>query len=354
MEIRSRFPSERSLIQSQIPSPSLVITVDTEPDDQWAPARTDGTLPDFTFANTRGLGPLIDACRGLGAPVTWMTSWAVARDEESARVLARARDEGDEIAGHLHGWETPPFIAVDRASRPFIGEYPPELRLAKHRSLLAAHEEAFGARPVSYRAGRWGVDALELQHLAELGYEIDSSVAPGIDFRDRAGLHQPGPDFRRFLTAEPPRPVRAGPLWEVPASLVLPGMLGRGPVATALARAAANRDPGAPGRRLLTRLLAGLSLQQLVWIRPLRHPRPVLVAGTRACIEWGAPIVNVMFHSSEAFVGTSPLSRRTEDVERLLGDLAAIVETAKSLGAVPRTLRDAVAVHTTNSTQSSS
>ncbi len=102
-------------------TPSLVITVDTEPDDQWAPPRPDGTLPPFTFANTRGLAPLIDACRRLEAPVTWMTSHGVARDEESARVLGRARDEGDEIAGHLHGWETPPFIAVDRASRPFIG-----------------------------------------------------------------------------------------------------------------------------------------------------------------------------------------------------------------------------------------
>ncbi|HSS50388.1 MAG TPA: hypothetical protein VLX28_15735, partial [Thermoanaerobaculia bacterium] len=334
--------------------PSLVITVDTEPDDQWAPPRPDGTLPPFTFANTRGLARLIDVCRALSAPVTWLTSHAVAEDEASARVLARARDEGDEIGGHLHGWETPPFLAVDRSSRPFIGEYPPELRLAKHRSLLAAHEAAFGARPVSYRAGRWGIDALELQHLAELGYEIDSSLAPGIDFRDRAGLHQPGPDFRRFLTPEPPSPVRAGPLWEVPASLVLTGALGRGPAATALARAAANRDPGAPGRRSLSRLLAALALQELIWIRPLRHPRPALVAATRACLEWGAPIVNVMFHSSEAFAGTSPLSRRPEDVERLLGDLAAIVETAKSLGAVPRTLRDAVAVHTAASTQTRS
>lgn len=331
------------------PPPSLVITVDTEPDDQWAPPRADGTLPPFTFANTRGLGRLIDACRGLGAPVTWMTSWAVARDAESARVLGHARDEGDEIAGHLHGWETPPFIAVDRTSRPFIGEYPPELRLDKHRALLAAHEEAFGARPASYRAGRWGVDALELQHLAELGYQIDSSLAPGIDFRDRSGLHQPGPDFRRFLRADPPRPVRAGPLWEVPASLVLTGALGRGPAATALARAAANRDPNALDRRPLARLLAAFGLQELIWIRPLKHPRPALVAATRACLEWGAPIVNVMLHSSEAFAGTSPLSRRPEDVERLLGDLAAIVTAARSLGAVPGTLRDAVAAHTATS-----
>src|ERR1700704_5558798 len=108
--IRSRLSGRDALVK-----PSLVITVDTEPDDQWAPPRPDGTLPPFTFANTRGLARLIEVCRGLSAPVTWLTSHGVAQDEASARVLGRARDEGDEIGGHLHGWETPPFSAVDRS-----------------------------------------------------------------------------------------------------------------------------------------------------------------------------------------------------------------------------------------------
>ncbi|MGA8809034.1 MAG: hypothetical protein WB973_14245, partial [Thermoanaerobaculia bacterium] len=53
--------------------------------------------------------------------------------------------------------------------------------------------------------------------------------------------------------------------------------------------------------------------------------------------------INVMFHSSEAFAGTSPLSRRQEDVDRLHGDLDAVLATACARGAVARTLRDAVA-----------
>jgi hypothetical protein len=279
---------------------SLVFTVDTEPDDQWAPPLADGTLPPFAFANTRGLGPLVDYFHERALPVTWMTSWSIAADPESARVLRDAAAHGDEIAGHLHGWETPPFLASDARQRSFIGEYDADVRLAKHRQLLAAHEEAFGARPVSYRAGRWGVDALELAHLAQLGYRIDSSVPPGIDFRDRRG-----PDFTSYAS-DAPRPWREEPLWEVPASVVR------------------------------------VTPQKLTWIRPLRHPRAELVEATHVLLERGAPIVNVMFHSSEAFVGTSPISRTREEVERLYGDLDGIVDAARAHGAVGRTLRDAV------------
>jgi hypothetical protein len=325
---------------------SLVFTVDTEPDDQWSTALPDGSLPHFTFANTRGLNRLKDFFRKHDAPVTWMTSYSVARDPESARVLRAASEENDEIAGHLHGWETPPFAAFDRTSRPFIGEYDSAMRLAKHRSLLAAHGDAFGALPVSYRAGRWGVDALELQHLSELGYLIDSSVPPGIDFRDRAGLRQLGPDFRSYLKRGGLHPHRAGALWEAPASIVPVGLLNDGAAAMAIARAAARRDEGSSAARVLSGALARLRLHRLIWIRPLKHPRAQLVQATHALLRRGVPLVNVMFHSSEAFAGTSPLSRRAEDVERLYADLEAIIIAARAHGARPRTLRDAVSTLT--------
>ena len=319
-------------------TPSLVFTIDTEPDDQWAPLRPDGSLPPFTFANTRGLGPLIEFFRRRELPVTWLVSYAVARDAESAALLGHAAREGDEIGGHLHGWETPPFAPFDGASRPFIGEYDEPLRWAKHRELVAAHEGAFGARPVSYRAGRWAVDETERRHIARLGYSIDSSIPPGIDFRDRLGLAASGPDFRSEMSAVP-TPRRNGALWEVPVSIVLVGPLAG---AVGLARAAARRDGPSALPRALGRALAATRLQDVIWLRPLKHPRAQLIGATHALLERGAPIVNVMFHSSEAFPGTSPASRRPEDVERLYGDLDAIIDTARARGAEGRTLREAV------------
>jgi hypothetical protein len=233
----------------------------------------------------------------------------------------------------------PAVHALRPGQPPFIAEYDEPLRLAKHRALVAAHEDAFGARPLSYRAGRWGVDAIELAHIARLGYTIDSSIPPGIDFRDRAGLAARGPDFRAHMSATP-EPRRVGPLWQVPASIVPIGPLAG---ATSLARVAARRDGRSAPARTLCRVLAATGLQEVIWIRPLKHPRAKLVQATRALLRRGASIVNVMFHSSEAFPGTSPLSRRPEDVERLCGDLDAIIEAARAHGAVGRTLREAVA-----------
>jgi hypothetical protein len=44
---------------------SLVLTIDTEPDDQWSRGARE-----LTFANTRGLRRFIDFLRRLGAPAT--------------------------------------------------------------------------------------------------------------------------------------------------------------------------------------------------------------------------------------------------------------------------------------------
>ncbi|MBA2594169.1 MAG: hypothetical protein M3495_19060 [Pseudomonadota bacterium] len=322
---------------------SLVITVDTEPHDQWAPP-VGGRLPPFTFANTRGLDRLKDHLHGLGVPVTWMTSYGVARDARSAVVLRRAAAEGDEIAGHLRGWETPPFVEMDQGARPFIYEYPQRTRFEKHQSLVAAHEDAFGARPVSYRAGRWALDAIELEHLAVLG---DSSIPPGIDFRDRSGLRALGPDFRRHLCAGPAQPYRAGPLWEVPVSITPAGLFGTGAVGAGVARLAGGRGPADQISRWAYRALDATGLHRLVWVRPLKHPRSLLVAAARSLVRQGARIINVMFHSSEAFVGTSPVSRTEGDVIRLYDDLTAIVIAVHQAGVVPRTLRDATTLGST-------
>jgi hypothetical protein len=145
--------------------------------------------------------------------MTWMTSSSVARDRESAGPLRQAAREGDEIAGHLHGWEAPPFADIDRTSRPSLDEHDPAPRPAKHRSLLEALHDAIVPAPASDRSGRWGTDAPEIERLGRLGYRIDSGLAPGIDFRDRGGFRQLGPDVRRHLTAPPLGPHRVGSMW---------------------------------------------------------------------------------------------------------------------------------------------
>lgn len=322
-------------------APSLVITIDTEPDNQWV-MPSGGSPPPLTFANTRGLSRLIESLRRWGTPATWLTCYSVARDPESAGLLREAARDGDEIGAHLHAWETPPLTGADARAHPYIYEYDPEIRSAKLASLTGVLADTFGAAPRSHRAGRWGIDDQEHRHLAEAGYRIDTSVVPGFDFGPSIGLSRGGPDFRRHLDGGIPTPHREGQLWEVPVTTTTVGTLGSGSAPAALARALHGRSP-LPARAARKALeVAGLS--RLVWLRPLAHPREHLVRAARAVIARGVPIVNVMFHSSEAFEGTSPRSRTRDDVERFYADMEAIVrEVARPGGATPRTLSGALA-----------
>jgi len=317
-----------------------VVTIDTEPDNQWdMPAG--GVAPPLTFANTRGLGRLVDFLRGLGVRATWLTSYSVARDRESVQQLRAAAEQGDEIGGHLHAWETPPLTDADARGHGYIYEYEERTRREKLRHLNAALEEAFGDRPASYRAGRWGIDDLGYRHLEEQGYAIDSSVVPGHTFHGSPGIGRGGPDFRSRLTGRPAAPYRIGRLWEVPVSTTTIGGLGSGPVPAALARAVWHS--GGIAARVARKTLTVSRLTRLVWVRPLAAPRDDLVRAALSLLSAGAPVINVMFHSSEAYPGTSPKTRTREGVDRFYGDLDAVVRTLMGTGrVVPSTLRESV------------
>lgn len=322
--------------------PSLVLTVDVEPDNQWTLPAPGGPVPPLEFRNTRGLTRLLDFLRARGMKATWLTSWSVARDERSARLLREGRDAGDEIGAHLHAWETPPFAAADDRAHPYLYEYEIATQREKLAALCIALREAFGGSPVSYRAGRWGIDDTGLSLLGEAGFRIDTSVVPGHDFGGSRGLARGGPDFRKRLEGGPQRPWRAGGVWQVPASTRPLGALGAGSVGARLARMTHN----ATGRagRAARRVLARAGLCRLVWLRPLAHPAEDLAAAAQALVADGVPILNVMFHSSEAFEGTSPRTPGAEQVDRFYEHLAAIADAVLRDGrAVPETLREAVA-----------
>src|SRR3546814_6885075 len=91
---------------------------------------------------------------------------------------------------HLHPWVNPPFQEVVNATNSYPGNLPPELEHAKLAALTEAIAGAFGARPVVYKAGRYGVGPATAGILEALGYRIDVSVVPFTDFSDDGG-----PDF---------------------------------------------------------------------------------------------------------------------------------------------------------------
>ena len=258
------------------------------------------------------------------------------------RRLRNAAQEGDEIGGHLHAWETPPLTEADARGHAYTDEYGEETRREKLRHLNAALGDAFGV-PARRAIVRGAGASMEIgyRHLEEAGYTIDSSVVPGHTFHGSPGISRGGPDFRSRLTGRPAIPYRVGGLLEVPVSVTTIGALGSGVLPAALARSVWHGSGLAA--RAARKALSGSRLTRLVWVRPLAAPRADLVAAGLSLLSAGAPVINVMFHSSEAFQDTSPKTRTREGLDRFYGDLEAVVCALLGTGrVVPSTLREAV------------
>jgi hypothetical protein len=310
--------------------PALLVGIDTEGDNQWsADARRDQR-----FENIYALPRLHALFRRHGIRPTYVITHPVARDPASAEVLRELRVSGTcEIGAHHHAWETPPCTAEDVQRHPYALQLPLEQFDAQLAALTDAIEAAVGERPVSYRSGRFGFSAAHVSSLEKAGYTIDSSVAPLF-----YEAHKGGPDFADaplepwFLAYDHPTRPGTSQLLELPISCALDRAW---PKALALAWARAPRNYATK------RVLKKLGVTRLMWLRPSYSSLDDMRALARRLAAAGVPLLNLLFHSSEAIVGGSPYNRTRAELdafcERLEGFLAYAVG---ELGAVPMTFRE--------------
>lgn len=300
--------------------PLLAVTIDTEEEGRWG-----GGYPreGHTCANIAWLEKLEPLRKEYGLRATYLVTDPVARDAAARdRLAGFVSRERSEIGAHLHPWCTPPYEEIDRTVT-YAGNLPHALLRAKLGGLTDTIERAFGVRPVSYRAGRWGISASTLSALETLGYQVDSSVVPLHWEYGNGGpssLSAPAVPYRPG-TADPMSPGQAR-LLEVPASVVMTGPFG--PAA------------GFIGRRLRPFPGFGRILDALgrCWLRPSWGDPELLKRATRRCLIEGHPVINVMFHSSELMPGASPYVRDAAGLELFLARLRAIIETALQSGGV--------------------
>lgn len=308
----------------------LLVGIDTESDNQWDLRARERP----TFENLYALPALHARLRAHGVRPTYVITYPVARDRRSADVLRELKDSGTcEIGSHHHAWETPPCRPEDMRRHPYASWLPPQDFEHQLDALTNAVEEAVGERPVSYRSGRFGFAASHVAALERRGYLVDSSIAPL--FQE---AHKKGPDFSDaplhpyFLSYdEVTRPGTSNVL-ELPLSAALNRRVPR-PLALAYARA--------PGQYMTRRVLRALGLAHVMWLRPSYSSSEDMVALATRVSEAGEPLLNLLFHSSEAIVGGSPYNTTQAELDAFFGRLAQFLEFAtEQLGAVPLTFRE--------------
>jgi hypothetical protein len=311
-------------------APALLVAIDTEGDNQWSAAQRRHQ----TFDNLYALDKLHDFFERHGVRPTYVITHPVASDSRSAEVLRSLLSRGTcEIGAHHHAWETPPFSPDDVDRHPYALSLPLSQFDAQLSSLTSAIESAVGVRPVSYRSGRFGFSAAHVSSLERAGYVVDSSVAPLF-----YEAHKQGPDFvgaplaPYFLSYDDATRPGSSNLLELPISAALNRNL-PSVIEHVYARAPWNYTT----KRVLR--LAGVA--RVRWLRPSYSSADDMIALAKQVIGRGAPILNLLFHSSEAIVGGSPYNRSQGELDSFFERLGRVLTFCrKEVGAEPMTFAE--------------
>ncbi|HEX2763004.1 MAG TPA: polysaccharide deacetylase family protein [Allosphingosinicella sp.] len=237
--------------------------------------------------------------RARGVACVYLVDHPIATDPASVEMLRGWQDAGEcAIGTQLHPWVNPPHDEEVTTFNSFTGNLPIELERAKILSLTETIEGAFGRRPTTYRAGRYGVGANTARLLADAGYAADLSVRALFGYGEEGG-----PDFTRVK----PSPFRVGPagLIALPLSAAYVGGLRN---AGGVLYAAAGRVP--KGRGVLSRL----GLLNRVPLTPEGVPLEEAKAAVRALLADGQRWLSLSFHSPSVEPGHTPFVRSREDL----------------------------------------
>lgn len=312
----------------------FIVTIDTEEDD-WnggqsigSPVTNVARVPDFQAL-----------CDRYEIRPTYLLTYPITQDSAAARLFRGLCMQGTcEIGVHCHPWNTPPFEEELTQANSMLCNLPADLQFKKIETLDRAVHEAVGVKPLSFRAGRWAYSAQIAQHLITLGYKVDTSVTPYMNW-----AHLYGPDFWEYplhphwiqLPNTQP-PITNGTLLEIPATI---GVLGwSSPLAEKIWKRISNGNlavfKGAG-------LLAALGIMRKVWFSPEIVDGPTMISLITQLRRQGHHCFNMVFHSSSLKAGLTPFVQTPEEESRLLQRMEEVFRYVRSEGIRPVTLAEA-------------
>jgi hypothetical protein len=311
--------------------PTLSVVIDTEEEFDWA-APFDARA---TATQNIKYQPLAQEIMDRhGVIPTYVVDYPVADTPSAASVLRAIADSGRcEIGAHLHPWVNPPHEGPIDEFTSYPGNLPENLEREKLSRLAARIEESFGRRPRIYKAGRYGLGPASFRIIADLGFEIDTSIVPHTDF----SLHQ-GPDFTSF----PSVPMK-GPhgLTVLPLSVHFVGRL------ASLGDAIYPSICAPSGAKLkIPAAFSRLGFLERLRLSPEGFALDDMIRQTRSALASGERYFMLTYHSSSLLPGKNSYVRSEEERRQFLsrigdyfsfflqecnGEMASISEVAGRL-----------------------
>ena len=188
------------LLSKQVPikilesePPKLIIVIDTEEEFDWSdePSRQANAVSAMT--KIERVQSIFD---DYSVVPCYVVDYPVASNEEGYGLLREIhRRGGCEIGAHLHPWVNPPYDEELSRYNTFPGNLTKSQERDKLNALCSRIKETFEIQPIIYKAGRYGVGPNTTNILEELGFEIDLSICPPVDYTSDGG-----PDFSDFVS----------------------------------------------------------------------------------------------------------------------------------------------------------
>jgi hypothetical protein len=324
----------KPLVLSVGAQPILLVVVDTEENFDWNAAYSSSSTAVHGMRQIERLQATFDR---FGIKPIYMIDYAVASQPEGYGTLAEiARSGRCEIGAHLHPWVNPPVTEEVCVRNTYPCNLPPELEAEKLKALTAAIEANLGVRPVSYKAGRYGIGAATPGILRDQGYHIDLSIVPTRDYSSDGG-----PDFRAFHDTSPFWIDHEGGLLELPfTTSFIGGLSNQGGALFRVIDGGLGKSLHLPG------VFARLGLMNQVNLTPEGVTLTEAKALTRHLLASGDRVFTLAFHSTSLTPGSTPYVRDEAQLTKFYTWLEAYFDFfAGEIGGVfmtPRALYEAV------------
>lgn len=293
--------------------PRLVVIIDTEEEFDWEAPFDRGAT---SVESVRHIGRCQRIFDDFGVHPVYVVDFPVASQPAGFEPVREVVESGGATVGaHLHPWVSPPFDEVLSRGNSFAGNLPRELERAKLSRLADEIERSFGARPLVYKAGRYGFGPRTAEILVAEGFEVDVSWCPPFDFSAEGG-----PDYSttschpRWLDDE-------HRLLEIPCTGAWVGLLSRhaGPLGARSQRPLAQRLK-------LPALLSRSGLLERLFLSPEGYTLRELVRLTRHLCGRGLRLFTLSFHSPSLEPGNTGYVRDRAELDTFLDTLRGYLE----------------------------
>lgn len=285
-------------------APQLIVVIDTEEEFDWSQPVDRSNM---SVVHMDWIARCQDIFNEYQIKPCYVIDYPIVSQEIGCRLLKNYHQQGQcEIGAHLHPWVNPPFTESLTPSHTYPGNLPAPLEYEKLKNLKALIDSEFSQNTTIYKAGRYGFGPRTEHILQQLGFTIDLSVCPPVDYRADGG-----PDYRTYTD----RPFWFGEqkLLEIPVTGGFVGSAGRfSPAIYQLAQQLkAAKLPG---------ILSRLGIVDRLMLSPEGFSSKEHLKLTRHLYQQGSRIFTWSFHSPSMVPGNTVYVRNDAQLQQFLGE----------------------------------